>query len=160
MNNKTKEIFNKLQHLDEDKKYLIEYETEQSGLRVSGKGLFKSKKTYLIETREYDSYDSVYNAKKDGTLKSGNAGINEIRIAETFLYVNENTQTVKLRVPVLGVEKEIYYMRKDCDSKYKKVSKEEYYEEASKHGWKKREYVAQRFQSFNILKIKSVRKAK
>lgn len=155
--NKKNEILKKLQHLNNDSKYVIEYETEQSGIRVSGKGLFKSKKKYLIETKDYDEYDSVHKAKQEGTLKNGNAGINEVRIAETYLYVNQNTETVKLRVPVLDVLKETYYLKKDSSDKFKKVDKNVYYEEISKHGWKKREYVAQRFQSFNVLKIKSIK---
>lgn len=155
-----KDIFNKLQSLKRGKLYILEYESSQSGLRVSGKELFKTNKNYIIETKDYETYESVVLAKEKGLLKDGSSGKNELRIKNTFLYLNENTKIVKLRVPVISTINDKYFIRENLECEYNQVSKEKYYEEISKHGWKKRECVAQRFQSFNISKIKSIKEYK
>lgn len=147
----TKKYNNLFLNFKKDKKYIIVYESEQSGLKKDFKGKFKKKSEYIIQTSDYFESEYVKKAKEDGVLGDGKSGINEIQIAP-FIYLNVNTKKIKLRVPVLS-SKVIEYFYDD-----KNISEKDYFKKLEEIGWKPKSvvYSWNRFQSFEIDKIKKI----
>jgi len=141
---------NLLFNLKEGCKYKIIYLSNQSGLKKEFDGIFKKQTEYVIETRDYFS-GFVLDAKKNELLKDGRSGIYE-KLIFPFIYLNINTNKQKLRVPVVGHNVLKYYI------KNKVVSEHKYLEELQKVGWRPKSvtYSWNRFQSFDIEKIKSI----
>lgn len=131
------------------------YESEPSGLRVAHKGRFLKSAKYVVQAANYGNYKSVQAAKESGELGDGQAGKNEIQIEEyPFLYWNSKTEKLKIRIPV----------NKDNGGDEFSVdgvpcSKEEFYKALAEAGWKPRPSpVAQRFQAFELSKIRLIEK--
>ena len=131
------------------------YESEPSGLRVAHKGRFLKSAKYIVQAANYANFKSVVDAKASGELGDGFAGKNEIPVeGYPFLYWNEKTGKLKIRIPV----------NRDNGGDSFSVdgipcSKEEFYEALAEAGWKPRPApVAQRFQSFELSKIRLIEK--
>lgn len=142
---------NVLFNLKKDKKYILDYESEQSGLKKDFKGKFKKVSQYIIETSDYFESEYVKKAKEDGILTNGKSGVNEVSIVP-FIYLNVNTKKIKLRVPVLSSKViEYFYEGNACSEKT-------YFEKLTECGWKPKSvvYLWNRFQSFEIDKIKKI----
>ena len=131
------------------------YESEPSGLRVAHKGRFLKSARYTVQAACYANYKSVQAAKASGELGDGLAGKNEVAVEGfPFLYWNEKTQKLKIRVPV----------NRDNGGDFFSVdgipcTKEEFYAALREAGWKPRPpAVAQRFQAFELSKIRLIEK--
>lgn len=131
------------------------YESEPSGLRAAHKGRFLKSARYTVQAANYGNYKSVQAAKASGELGDGFAGKNEIPIEEyPFLYWNEKTGKLKIRIPV----------NRDNGGDSFSVdgipcTKEEFYSALREAGWKPRPApVAQRFQAFELSKIRLIEK--
>lgn len=146
--NKKKDLFN----LKPNKRYVLVYKSEQSRLKKQYVGQFVKESEYIIETSDYFKNEMVIKAKQDGVLGDGKSGENE-RMVFPFIYYNIKTGINKLRVPVIDSKVLKYYF------KNKKCSKEKYFSELEKAGFKPQSvtYLWNRFQSFNIDKIKSIK---
>lgn len=150
--------------IEEGCKYRIRYKSLQSGLRKAGSGLFQKESSYIIIAKNYFEFDSVKEAKKNGVLKDGRSGINEIpyKVDDGFKYIYQNVKTniIKLRVPVLesGIDPKFYFKKSIDEESWKEVDKNTYYEKIAQFGYKKRETPVQAFLSFNIENILSIEK--
>ena len=131
------------------------YESEPSGLRVAYKGRFVKSAKYTVQAANYGNYKSVIAAKASGELGDGFAGKNEVPVEDyPFLFWNSKTGKLKIRVPVNRDNggDEFFVDGIPC-------SKEEFYEALSSAGWKPRPApVAQRFQAFEVSKIRLIEK--
>ena len=131
------------------------YESEPSGLRVAHRGRFLKSAKYTVQAACYANYKSVQEAKASGELGDGFAGKNEIPVEEyPFLYWNEKTQKLKIRVPVNRDNggDEFFIDGIPC-------TKEEFYAALAEAGWKPRPApIAQRFQAFELSKIRLIEK--
>lgn len=131
------------------------YESEPSGLRAAHKGRFLKSAKYTVQAANYGNYKSVQAAKASGELGDGFAGKNEVPVEDyPFLFWNEKTQKLKIRIPVNRDNggDEFFVDGIPC-------SKEEFYEALSSAGWKPRPpSVAQRFQAFELSKIRLIEK--
>lgn len=131
------------------------YESEPSGLRAAHKGRFLKSARYTVQAACYANYKSVQAAKASGELGDGLAGKNEIPVEGfPFLYWNEKTEKLKIRVPV----------NRDNGGDFFSVdgipcTKEQFYAALKEAGWKPRPpSVAQRFQAFEVSKIRLIEK--
>lgn len=130
------------------------YESEPR-VRAAHRGRFIKIARYTVQAADYGNYKSVIAAKESGELGDGFAGKNEIPVeGYHFLYWNEKTGKLKIRIPV----------QKDNggDSFFADglpVGKEAFYEAIKEAGWKPAPpSVAQRFQSFEVAKIRLAEK--
>ena len=131
------------------------YESEPSGLRAAHKGRFLKSARYTVQAANYGNYKSVQAAKASGELGDGLAGKNEVPVdGFPFLYWNTKTEKLKIRVPV----------NRDNGGDSFSVdgipcTKEEFYEALAEAGWKPRPApIAQRFQAFEVSKIRLIEK--
>lgn len=138
--------------LQPNKKYIITYKSKQSKVRKQFDGVFEKETEYVIETSDYFKNEMVQKAKEEGILGDGKSGENE-RMVFPFIYYNIKTGTNKLRVPVLDSKVLKYFF------KHRKCTKEKYFKELEKTGFKPQSvtYLWNRFQSFNIDKIKTIK---
>ena len=131
------------------------YESEPSGLRVAHRGRFLKTSRYVVQAANYANYKSVQAAKASGELGDGFAGKNEVPIEEyPFLYWNEKTQKLKIRIPVNRDNGGDSFWVDGIP-----CTKEQFYAALKEAGWKPRPApVAQRFQAFELSKIRLIEK--
>lgn len=130
------------------------YESEPR-VRAAHRGRFLKVARYVVQAANYANYKSVIAAKKSGELGDGLAGKNEIPVeGYPFLYWNSKTGKLKIRIPVCKDDGGDSFFADGSP-----VGKEAFYAAIREAGWKPAPpAVAQRFQSFEVSKIRLTEK--
>lgn len=130
------------------------YESEPR-VRAAHRGRFIKIARYVVQAADYGNFKSVIAAKESGELSDGFAGKNEVPVeGYHFLYWNEKTGKLKIRIPVQKDNGGDTFFADGSP-----VCKEAFYEAIRAAGWKPAPpSVAQRFQSFEVAKIRLAEK--
>lgn len=130
------------------------YESEPR-VRAAHRGRFLKVARYVVQAADYGNFKSVIAAKASGELGDGFAGKNEIPVeGYSFLYWNTKTGKLKIRIPVCKDDGGDSFFADGSP-----VGKEEFYAAIREAGWKPAPpSVAQRFQSFEVSKIRLAEK--